>query len=115
MLFIRYKTREAQLKMDLQLKQMEKQNIEISHNMGVQMFTNFSHELRTPLTLIIAPLTDLLHKEDMPPAYRQPLELINRNSQRFIMAGKPFNGLSQAGSRENATSRQQLQSRYLHT
>ena len=34
MLFIRYKTREAQLKMDLQLKQMEKQNIEISHNMG---------------------------------------------------------------------------------
>jgi len=32
--------------MDLQLKQMEKQNIEISHNMGVQMFTNFSHELR---------------------------------------------------------------------
>ena len=84
MLFIRYKTREAQLKMDLQLKQMEKQNIEISHNMGVQMFTNFSHELRTPLTLIIAPLTDLLHKEDMPPAYRQPLELINRNSQRLL-------------------------------
>ena len=84
MLFIRYKTREAQLKMDLQLKQMEKQNIEISHNMGVQMFTNFSHELRTPLTVIIAPLTDLLHKEDMPPAYRQPLELINRNSQRLL-------------------------------
>ncbi len=48
------------------------------------MFTNFSHELRTPLTLIIAPLTDLLHKEDMPLAYRQSLELINRNSQRLL-------------------------------
>ena len=43
-----------------------------------------SHELRTPLTLIIAPLTDLLHKEDMPQEYRQSLELINRNSQRLL-------------------------------
>ena len=83
-LFVRYRMREARLKMDLHLKQMEKQNMELSHKMGVEMFTNFSHELRTPLTLIIAPLADLLRRKDMPQVCHQSLELINRNSQRLL-------------------------------
>lgn len=83
-LFFRYRMREAKLKMDLHIKQMEKQNIELTHKMGVKMFTNFSHELRTPLTLIIAPLSDLLQHNDIPQVYRRSLELINRNSQKLL-------------------------------
>lgn len=83
-LFIRYKTREERLKMDLRIKQIEKTNIETSHRIGVQMFTNFSHELRTPLTLIIAPLDELLSKTNLSPELKRPLELINKNAQRLL-------------------------------
>lgn len=83
-LFIRYKMREERLKMDLRIKQIEKTNIETSHKIGVQMFTNFSHELRTPLTLIIAPLDELLSKTNLSPELKRPLELINKNAQRLL-------------------------------
>ena len=41
MLFIRYKTLGSTTENGSQLKQMEKQNIEISHNMGVQNVHQF--------------------------------------------------------------------------
>lgn len=83
-LFVRYRMREERLKLDLKIKQMEKNNAEQSHRLGVQMFTNFSHELRTPLTLILAPLSELLNRTDLSPGFRKPHELMNKNSQRLL-------------------------------
>jgi hypothetical protein len=43
-------------------------------------FSNVSHELRTPLTLILGPVEELLHGEDVPAGFRERLQVAQRNS-----------------------------------
>ncbi|MCX2479685.1 ATP-binding protein [Pedobacter sp. MC2016-15] len=47
-------------------------------------FSNVSHEFRTPLTLMLGPLDDILHKENLPEEVREPLDAVNRNAVRLL-------------------------------
>ncbi|KAL8290344.1 hypothetical protein RQP46_002602 [Phenoliferia psychrophenolica] len=48
-------------------------------------FSNVSHELRTPLTLILGPLQDVLSaKENLQPADRERLTVVQRHSTRLL-------------------------------
>ena len=47
-------------------------------------FSNVSHEFRTPLTLMLGPLEDLLARNDLSAAEREPLEVAHRNSLRLL-------------------------------
>jgi len=46
-------------------------------------FTNISHDLKTPLTLIEAPVSDLLHSDNLNPEQVNKLMIISRNSKRL--------------------------------
>jgi len=47
-------------------------------------FTNISHELRTPLTLIIGPVEDSLCYPKVPPAIKNNLAFVHKNSLRLL-------------------------------
>ncbi|MDD4972244.1 MAG: two-component regulator propeller domain-containing protein [Paludibacter sp.] len=69
----------------LQIKQIEKQNIEENHQMRLRLFTNFSHELRTPLTLIIGPLSDMLKDSAIPEKLKYSLRMMDKNANRLLL------------------------------
>lgn len=46
-------------------------------------FTNISHDFKTPLTLINAPLSDLMHAENLNDEQRNKLQVIYKNSGRL--------------------------------
>lgn len=49
-----------------------------------RLYTNISHELRTPLTLILGSMAKILKISGINREIRQPLNLMNRNSQRLL-------------------------------
>lgn len=69
----------------LKIEEMEKENIERSYKMKLELFTNFSHELRTPLSLIKGPSEDLLHDKDLPQKFIYPVSQICKNSNRLLL------------------------------
>lgn len=52
--------------------------------MKSQFFANISHELRTPLGLILAPLQDLMHADNLSPQLRSFLTVANENGMRLL-------------------------------
>ncbi len=47
-------------------------------------FTNITHELRTPLTLIVGPLEDMKHDNEMPDKYHDKLDLIHQSALKLL-------------------------------
>lgn len=82
--FIYYILNKQKLETDISIKQIEQRNQEQNHQMRVRLFTNFSHELRTPLTLIIGPLNEILHRNDIPGWLISKLALMYKNAQRLL-------------------------------
>jgi signal transduction histidine kinase/DNA-binding response OmpR family regulator/ABC-type xylose transport system substrate-binding protein len=57
---------------------------ETAHEARLNFFTNISHEFRTPLSLILGPVEELLDSSKLSPSTKQPLQLIQRNTQRLL-------------------------------
>ena len=49
----------------------------------LRFFTNITHELRTPLTLILGPLDDFSHNNELPEKVKHKLAVINRSAKRL--------------------------------
>ncbi|MCE7040469.1 two-component regulator propeller domain-containing protein [Dyadobacter sp. CY312] len=78
----KYKSRQAELKYEIQLAHFETQKEKELNERKISYFTNISHEFRTPLTLIINPVKELLQKEGQhDPAN---LNIIHRNAKRLL-------------------------------
>ncbi|MBE9462679.1 two-component regulator propeller domain-containing protein [Dyadobacter subterraneus] len=78
----RYKTRQAQLKYEVQLAHFETQKEKELNERKISYFTNISHEFRTPLTLIINPVRELLKNESNKDSAN--LNIIHRNAKRLL-------------------------------
>ena len=81
-----YKSREMELRENLNLTKMEqeqKQEIEVMRN---QLLTKFMEELRTPLSLIIAPLKEVAQESGLPAGILSKLRVAYRNSLGMLDA-----------------------------
>lgn len=98
-LIMYYLIKKRDLEQALQYKSLEQQRAEEFHQTKLRMFTNFSHELRTPLMLILAPLQELLDRNDLNTTIKNKLNLIYNNSQRLSLLVNQLMDLrkSQAG------------------
>jgi signal transduction histidine kinase/DNA-binding response OmpR family regulator/streptogramin lyase len=76
--------RQARLRSELQIIQIEKEKEHELNEAKITFFTNISHEFRTPLTLILSPVTELLEQFDFKESVREKLLLIESNSQRML-------------------------------
>jgi len=64
-----------------------KHEVEMEHQVSdikLRFFTNISHELRTPLTLIAGPVEHILKTTDLPPAAKEQLQLVEKNTDRML-------------------------------
>ena len=78
-----YKNRQARLKFQIQLANVEVQKERELNEKKIAFFTNVSHEFRTPLSLIINPIKDLLHKTENKGETRE-LRIVYRNARRLL-------------------------------
>ena len=78
-----YKNRQARLKYQIQLANVEVQKERELNEKKIAFFTNVSHEFRTPLSLIINPIKDLLYKKESKAETRE-LRIVYRNARRLL-------------------------------
>ena len=52
--------------------------------MKIKFFTNISHELRTPLTLIMGPINELKHKQQLDDKGEQYVSMIEKNATHML-------------------------------
>lgn len=71
------------IKRKYELSKLEERKKEEIHQSQLQFFTNISHEFRTPLSLILGPL-EKLQSENISPANKHYLKIINRNAGRLM-------------------------------
>ncbi|MDO4703779.1 MAG: ATP-binding protein [Tannerella sp.] len=76
--------RRAELKHNIRLKELERQQIEQMHNMKVKYFTDISHEIRTPLMLILSPVEELLEESSLNPDDRGKVSTIRYYGRRLL-------------------------------
>lgn len=76
--------RQAKLRAELQIIQIEKEKEHELNEAKITFFTNISHEFRTPLTLILSPVTELLEQFDFKESVREKLLLVESNGKRML-------------------------------
>ncbi len=76
--------RQAKLRAELQIIQIEKEKEHELNEAKITFFTNISHEFRTPLTLILSPVTELLEHFDFKESVKEKLLLVESNSRRML-------------------------------
>jgi signal transduction histidine kinase/ligand-binding sensor domain-containing protein/CheY-like chemotaxis protein/AraC-like DNA-binding protein len=79
-----FSSRQARLKAELRIIQIEKEKEHELNEAKITFFTNISHEFRTPLTLILSPVTELIESYSLDPAVKEKLLLIESNSKRML-------------------------------
>jgi signal transduction histidine kinase/ligand-binding sensor domain-containing protein/DNA-binding response OmpR family regulator len=73
-----------QLRRELLIERVKRDNEEKFHQERLRFYTNISHELRTPLTLIMGPIKQLISEEKQNLANSRLHRLILNNSQRLL-------------------------------
>ena len=84
-ILIRYFNEKRAVRYRQEIERIEKENIEKSYQMRIDLFTNFSHELRTPLTLITGPTDDMLEDLSLPEKFNFPMKQIQKNANRLLL------------------------------
>jgi len=82
--FQRYTFIWAQLKNNLKLERLKREQESNIHQLKIRFFTNISHELRTPLTLILDPLNNLIESGQGGTFIQRPLKIIKKNTDRLL-------------------------------
>lgn len=81
----RFQWRKIQLRNRLNLKRKEAEQYKALDKLKTQFFSNITHEFRTPLTLILGPSEQILKQSELDESFtRNQVELIRRNSQKFL-------------------------------
>jgi len=78
-----YELRRQELKLKLELKDVQAEKLQEIDKMKSRFFANISHEFRTPLTLILGPVEDMMAKFPEKKS-QQELSLVRRNAQRLL-------------------------------
>ncbi len=76
--------KEARLKHELEVKELENQRIEELNNMELRFFTNISHEFKTPLTLIQGPLEQIISRGPHGEQLDRHLSMMRANVGRLL-------------------------------
>jgi signal transduction histidine kinase/ligand-binding sensor domain-containing protein/CheY-like chemotaxis protein/AraC-like DNA-binding protein len=79
-----FSSRQARLKAELRIIQIEKEKEHELNEAKITFFTNISHEFRTPLTLILSPVTELLESFELEKTVKEKLGLVEVNSKRML-------------------------------
>lgn len=82
---IRYFLHKADKKHQAEIDRLNETKELEMHEAKIKFFTTIAHEIRTPVSLIIGPLEKVMRGTmTIPPAVRNDLEIIDRNSQRLL-------------------------------
>ena len=76
--------RQARLKADLRIVQIEKEKEHALNEAKINFFTNISHEFRTPLTLIMSPVAEILDDLSLNGSLREKMVLVEANAKRML-------------------------------
>ncbi len=76
--------RQARLKADLRIVQIEKEKEHALNEAKINFFTNISHEFRTPLTLIMSPVAEILDDLSLNGSLREKMVLVESNAKRML-------------------------------
>ncbi|MFY0715275.1 response regulator [Seonamhaeicola sp. NFXS20] len=87
-----------QLKSEINMAKIHRENEQQLHQMKLQFFTNISHEFRTPLTLIQGPVNRLLKMGNQNETYNKQLALIKNNTDRLLRLINQFLDFRRADS-----------------
>lgn len=90
--------KEQQLKNQIELEKVKRENEDYIHQMKLQLFTNISHEFRTPLTLIQGPVNRLMKDEEQDTSRHKHLILIKNNTDRLLRLINQFLDFRKADS-----------------
>ncbi|WP_396168020.1 two-component regulator propeller domain-containing protein [Flavobacterium sp.] len=82
--FYHFLSEHVNLKNNLILEQIEKENNKQLYLAKLQFFTNISHEFRTPLTLILGPLDKLIQSNINNPKLQKQFKLMEANTKRLL-------------------------------
>ncbi len=83
-LFRQISVRQARLKADLRIVQIEKEKEYALNEAKINFFTNISHEFRTPLTLIMGPVAEILEDLSLNGVVREKMMLVESNAKRML-------------------------------
>lgn len=74
----------AEMRHNIHLKELEKQQIEQIHNLKVKYFTDISHEIRTPLMLILNPVEEMMDESSLVPKDRKKMSRILYHGRNLL-------------------------------
>ncbi|MDN3666951.1 two-component regulator propeller domain-containing protein [Algibacter miyuki] len=86
------------LRSQISMEKIHRENEEQLHQMKLQFFTNISHEFRTPLTLIQGPVNRLLKSTTNNASTNKQLALIKNNTDRLLRLINQFLDFRRADS-----------------
>ena len=106
LLIIRFQWKRFELKQKLAHEQREAEQMKNMDLMKSRFFSNITHEFRTPLTLIIGPTEQILKQRTLNEDFiRKQIEIISRNSKKFLQLVNQLLDLSKLEGKQMAVEK----------